>query len=133
MEAVQTVQMGATRLLRGVPETALRDTSNVTLVNANRAVTNATGSRIALMGATIQRQYVGQTVRRWKVVGLPATMVNASLAVTNATGTGIAVMAATKIHPSVAEAVSNTQPEARQPTDTGFRVLYFISLNLLIT
>jgi len=87
------------------------------------------------MAATKQLPYVGQTVRMCKVAGLPATMVDASRPVTNATGILIAEMVATKLHPSVAEDVYNTQPEERQPTasDLDFPVLYFISLNLLIT
>ena len=82
--------------------------SDVLMENASRTVGNATGTWVALMEATNQQLSVGQTVRTWKVAGLPATMGNASGAIGNATGTGIAVMAATKIHLSVAEDVSKT-------------------------
>ena len=42
MEAVLTALMVATRLLRDVPETAPRDTSNATVANVSWAVENAT-------------------------------------------------------------------------------------------
>ena len=41
MEAVPTVQMEVTKLLRLVPKTALRATSDVAMANASRAVGNA--------------------------------------------------------------------------------------------
>ena len=69
MGAVPTVQMEAMRLLRGVPKTAPRDTSNATVANASGAVRNATGIGIAMMAATKQQVHVGQTVRTLQVAG----------------------------------------------------------------
>ena len=62
MEAGLTVQMEATRLLRDVPETALRDTSNATVGNAPGAFGNATGNRNAVMGATKLHPSVAEDV-----------------------------------------------------------------------
>ena len=79
--------------------------SDVLMENASRTVGNATGTWVALMEATNQQLSVGQTVRTWKVAGLPATMGNASRAVGNATGMGsrIALMAATRLKKHVPE------------------------------
>ena len=74
--------------------------SDVLMENASRTVGNATGTWVALMEATNQQLSVGQTVRTWKVAGLPATMGNASRPVTNVMESGLALMVATnqKIH-----------------------------------
>ena len=74
--------------------------SDVLMENASRTVGNVTGTWVALMEATNQQLSVGQTVRTWKVAGLPATMGNASRPVTNVMESGLALMVATnqKIH-----------------------------------
>ena len=78
--AIMTVLMVVTRLLRDVPKTAQRHTSNATMGNASMPVRNAMEGVNAVMVATNLRPYVGQTVRTfWTGTGLPATMGNASM------------------------------------------------------
>jgi len=62
MEAGLTVLMAATRLLRDVPETALRDSSNATMGNVSWAVGNAMEAGLAaLMEATNRKIHVETT------------------------------------------------------------------------